>query len=673
MTATANDFGQTSAVEMRNKADAVQIGAPGIPFDYQYVKQTRMAGKPSQFEYFDKAGRNIAKVIEGFAPGSFVYSFTHYDEFSRPVRVSQPTYNTASIIYAATEYDNFGRTLTVTSPDGITNTKTAYSANGLSVTNTTANNNGKETTKTTTRYVTGEIESVVEDSLASKPTIEYFYDATGNLTKVTGVDGSNIITTYDSLGRKKTTQDPSKGTWSYKYNALGELTEQTNAKSQATKFYRDTVGRTVRRVSSTDTTVYQYQKALLQAECLAGSSTQTDCNGTGVGKSYEYELGRSIKVNHYLLKQGAIDRLETATTYDGVGRVFQQFDAAGNAQGIHYHYNNNGYMYKQEEARYSGTVKTGDNLIYMEIASMDAFGNATKVKQNNGTIVTDKVFAADTGTISSISAQSAGNILQNNSYTFDGKGNLLSRARGTLNTTSLPLYGESAHNIASESFGYDHLDRLTTIEGSEKVSYYDNGNIKEKKGLGFYCYANTKSHQVIGIGSAQGCTSAQYSYDQNGNMTAGRNGTTFTYSSFDKPTRIETGSDFTTFDYDTSRSRYKRVSKVGAVTTNTYYVGNVEYIYEGNTFKETRRYVPGAIVTEKTASNQQISYLLKDHLGSIDTVVNEQNEILDKVYFDVWGKKALYSQIRLDSGDPNPGGIVTGYPGCAIVKRFYWP
>ncbi len=52
---------------------------------------------------------------------------------------------------------------------------------------------------------------------------------------------------YDIRGNKVAHSDPDKGAWSYRYNALGMLVEQTDAKGQVTTMTYDVLGRMLTR------------------------------------------------------------------------------------------------------------------------------------------------------------------------------------------------------------------------------------------------------------------------------------------------------------------------------------------------------------------------------------------------------------------------------------------
>ena len=138
-----------------------------------------------------------------------------------------------------------------------------------------------------------------------------------------------------------------------------------------------------------------------------------------------------------------------------------------------------------------------------------------------------------------------------------------------------------------------------------------------------------------------------YAYDSNGNLTSG-DGRTLSYTSFDKPHTITKGTDQTVqFAYDGERARYKRSVTTGtgtnAVTTTTYYVGNVE-IRNVTGGKQYTRYVEGhAIVklTRNDTSRTAIStdYLITDHLGSIDAIADSSGALLYDLSFDAWGRR----------------------------------
>ncbi|MCJ8268085.1 MAG: hypothetical protein MJK04_01655, partial [Psychrosphaera sp.] len=472
----------------------------------------------------------------------------------------------------------------------------------------------------------GERTSVTDDA----GIITYEYNAVGNLSTTTGVDSAQIITNYDDYGHKTSMVDPDKGTWSYTYNGLGELASQTDARLFTTTYLRDTVGRTTSRSvtgnSTNETTTYTFAAHQFVAEQI---------NGSQFKRCYGYDiLGRGNQTTTvldgrdcYVAGEGltiAGAKYTQWSTFDEVGRVFQQFDAKGDNFGAKSSYQN-GYLKTQYEARYSGGT---DKPKLMEIGAMDALGNVTSITDGNGK-TTSKTYNLANGLIDLLITDDGK--LQDIDYQFDGAGNLRYR-----NNTSTGI---------EQHFTFDNFNRLLTATGyQDKTLTYDtNGNILTKsdvQGNQTYQYANgsTGSHALTRVGNLS------YQYDANGNQTQAFDGTTqtrdVTYSHFDKPTEIDAYTNGTTdFIYGPSRSRYQRTDTVNNETTVTYYIGNVEVVILPSGTVETKRYVANALQISRSNGTVKTQYLYKDHLGSLDTVTNEAGKIESKLYFDPFGQR----------------------------------
>lgn len=178
-----------------------------------------------------------------------VYRYTRYDRLGNTLATSLPRNGNSMNIrqdFTLTHYDKFDRVIASTTPDGTSNTL-SYNDNEL-ITSTTFNRNGAQITqqRKEIRNAFGQSEQIT-DNLGG--IITYGYDVLGKLKTVTNSTDSSIITTeHDKLGRKLNMTDPSKGYWSYRYNALGELTSQTDAKLQITTNTYDNIGRKTQEV-----------------------------------------------------------------------------------------------------------------------------------------------------------------------------------------------------------------------------------------------------------------------------------------------------------------------------------------------------------------------------------------------------------------------------------------
>ncbi|SFC07258.1 RHS repeat-associated core domain-containing protein [Microbulbifer thermotolerans] len=169
-------------------------------------------------------------------------------------------------------------------------------------------------------------------------------------------------------------------------------------------------------------------------------------------------------------------------------------------------------------------------------------------------------------------------------------------------------------------------------------------------------YQGAKPHAVTKVGTVS------YEYDDNnGNLTSDSTGREFFYTSFDKPSLIKnTGSnDQTAFFYGPDRSRYKRIdTRANGEVITTLYLGNVERIHRSSDGKyRWKRYLPGGGVFTYTTDadfNQQSfteQYLLKDHIGSTDVVLDANGNILETMAFDPWGKRRDADWQAIDISD----------------------
>ena len=317
---------------------------------------------------------------------------------------------------------------------------------------------------------------------------------------------------------------------------------------------------------------------------------------------------------------------------------------------MRYHYNSAGYLAKVSESAEvvpatSGATPTAP-VAYYTVTAMNARGQVTGATLGNG-VVLDRTYQADSGYLHTMKATNGtSQELQKLTLSFDELGNLTKRHDQGLSK----LMGAPAKNM-EEVFTYDNLNRLLTTriagEASANVdtTHDARGNIKTKSGVGAYAYG-AASNRLVSV-TPSGGTAMTYAYDSNGNLTSG-DGRTLSYTSFDKPHTITKGTDQTVkFAYDGERARYKRSVTTGtgtnAVTTTTYYVGNVE-IRNVTGGKQYTRYVEGhAIVklTRNDSSRTAIStdYLITDHLGSIDAIANSSGALLYDLSFDAWGRR----------------------------------
>lgn len=209
-------------------------------------------------------------------------------------------------------------------------------------------------------------------------------------------------------------------------------------------------------------------------------------------------------INRQASNESLSETFSTEIVYDGVGRVFQEFERFMHVyrpnSGLQYNYNTNGYLASLQESR-GGP----DGLVYQLVESMDPWGNVIMSQLGNDVIVSAD-YDPLTGRLVDTLATSFNNaIVQNLHYEWDLIGNLKEKKDVTSNKASIVTHEQT------ETYTYDGVT---------------------------YCY------------------------DINGNNTSSSDGRSITYTAYNKPSRIELGADASEFFYGPNRSRYRRLETV---------------------------------------------------------------------------------------------------------------
>lgn len=608
----------------------------GCPVGTAFAETTTRAGGATNSTCHDKLGRPIRQMTLGFG-GGWIYTDTEYDSLGRNKHVTEP-YTPGSPVYFTTyNYDVLNRVTGVKRPqDSSVATTTAYV--GL----TTTAINAKSQQRIERRNAAGELIEV-EDDLGGKVQYAYYADGSLRTTQVSGGDRAagvptgSLTTTlsYDDVGRRTAVNDPDKGSWSYQYNRFGEMTLQTDAKGQASAMVYDELGRLANRIDRRADTSIEANTNWVYDSASNGVG-QLDYVHETVGgyiKAIEYDgLGRVAKTG---ISLSANESYFQRVSYDQYGRVYQQYDAAGPLSGTQNIYKSTGYL----EAVVDPTAPATE---FYRVSSMSPRGQVSS--ETNGAVATVRQYAGITGRLEEIRSTVGLANVQLLNYGYDTLGNLESRR------------DRSGGKDVTETFGYDDLNRLTSQQvggqAAVVVAYDSFGNVKSKTGVGTYSYGSGSNgagpHAVTTVTPASG-PAATFSYDANGNNVSGES-RSLQYTTFDKPHEITRFGHKTELSYDPDRAYYKRVDTTGSnQVTTTVYIGNVERVTKPDGSIQLRRYLPGnALLTQTYNSGGVLQegstrYLLKDHLGSLDVIVDHTGAVQQAQSFDAWG-------LRRDAG-----------------------
>ena len=562
-------------------------GDSDAPSNAVYYIWAKSSGSPESKVFFDLVGRKLREVNIGF-DGQKIYSDIIYDSHGRVFKTSNPYFTGDTPVYATKLYDFASRPIKTTYPNGL---EVIISYDGLSSSTT---NNGK--TKTLEVNADGKVIRSTDDN-GTSVLFEYYSDGSLQKSYIENKPETEISKTYDIFKNCISITDPHKGNFTYEYNGFGELTMQVN-EGDTVKLEYDILGRKIKRIEKEGETTWIYDTQ------TNGLGQIHQINGYAASQEFEYDqYGRPIKSIEVIDGEQFISE----NTYDNLGRADKLIYPTGFT--IQYKYNQYGYMNK--------VVRNSDAKVLWEAEQVNAKGQLEQLTLGNG-LQTTNTFDANAGFITGIQTDST----QNLTFNWSDDGNLLSRSDLTKSLT--------------EEFSYDNLNRLTSthVIGLDTVnlSYDALGNITYKSDVGDYGYgengagpnALTSILNNVGVKDIE-----QY----------------IKYTSFNKVSEIVQGTDTLSLTYGIGHERKKQtIYTITGFKSAKYYVGglfekdtdvnrtkNIHYIKAGGgLFAIYNTYDDGFIETH---------YVHKDHLGSIQSISDENGSLVEEYSYDAWGKR----------------------------------
>ena len=652
----------------------------------------------STWAYEDLLGRPIATMTRAL-DGSLSRTETTFDRMGRVLTRTKP-HKPGGAVYATTvEYDPLGRVKTETQELGVisgtTNTTTVvatrYRGRTVVVSQTV---NGVLRERSETKNALGKT-AVVVDGAEDDPersSSGYFYDADGNVTDTTGGPVGSVSAgmhvDYDALGRRTDTYDPDAGHWHFTYNGFGDVVRQTDANDQVTLMTYDAIGRLIARSNETggDDEAWEYDhapggggfapgavgKVVAQKGApdshFAGNCTLPgyfeDASGTWAGRLVTYSPRGRLK-NTIECIDG--ETFATDYTYDSAGRKEKVTypTVAGSRLVVQYHYSELGFLHYVKNA--------SDGGIYWVATAADSAGLVSGEYLGNGVeVVSDR--NPSTGWLKSsiATAHVDGKVIQGWNFSFDERGNVLTRDRS----------GDLGLAESYERFGYDTHDWLTSSEvrvpamqmyvHSEAYTYDAGGNITAKAGVPYtYGNCNAGPHAVCRIG-----TEVPFTYDLNGNLRTGSE-RSIGYNARNKVTSIDsrpaisrgndTGIVGIMYGVDGNRAVQATADVEGHAIARTLYVGMngtgksaYERTTRGTTIEHTQFLYAGVVhggnafalrvVTEYSStglSQESTKYYHTDQIGSVTAITDELGRVTDVsggpdagvLGYDPWGAR----------------------------------
>lgn len=432
----------------------------------------------------------------------------------------------------------------------------------------------------------------------------------------------------DKYGQRLQLQDTATGTRTSRYNAYGELIEDTDAQGNSKVYTYDLLGRMTQILHDQGVEKFFYDG---QYKGLPDGSQSSKGH---IQRLFYDTQRRPYRTETQIQGEGVHEVFAFEYAYDGLNRLkeirYPQMMGAPQI-GVRHHYDGLGHLVK--------VTNTLNDKLYWELDEIDHFGNMTRSRLGNGAAHHQR-YNAQTGLIERIeTVHPDTGVVQELTYLFTPGGDLEARHDGVFDQL--------------EDFEYDGVGRLrhTVAQRGDKVleetfNYDGLGNLLSRSKAGTYQYQGPHLQSIV-----DGTIS--YTYDKNGNMRT-RNDlegiTTFYYNPFEQIERIkDPKGNLLAYEYDAGGSRVRRLDM--AKGQITIYAGGL-YERESSASAQDKsakhRYrvmSPQGMVAELELAQDpegefsEINerYVVRDHLNSVDVAMNEKGEAIHRLSFDSFG------------------------------------
>ena len=565
-----------------------------------YYSWHQSSGNMPFIKFYDVLSRVIREVSFGMNETEIIYVDTEYDSKGRIFRQSEPYYSTATEIYYTVyeEYDELGRPKRIKMPE--TNSYVRYdyfSEDGLTVTKTT---NSKMQYFTSKANAIGQLVET-KDFYNNKIIKEYYADGQIKTIKNSNNDKTTITYTYDSpLRRLKSMNEPARGLTTYEYNAYDEPTKISHNGYDVIFNQYDKLGRLLRKTEHEGEYTFEYDtrpNGIGMVSKMAGPEHSIE---------YFYD---NLSRNSSNIEKIFDESFTTEFSYDVFGRpdLITYPTSKLTVKNI---YNDYGVLIK--------IVNATNQSILWKLEETDARGNITQQQLADGHMV-DMKYYPETGLIHTIVSGD----IQNNEYKWDKAGYLEWR--------------KDVKRNLKESFYYDDLNRLRTVYKNSVVALslaYDNiGNISNKSDVGTYQYSSTDAnpYKLVSINNKPPSIN---SFLQN-----------VEYTSFNKVKYVSEKNEGDIVHelelfYGVNKQRIKQITDK---RDTKIFVGSLyEKYVESNVVTEVFYiYSPAGLIAINTITDNsnQLSVVLKDHLGSLQFVVPVNGGTIAEFSYDAWGSR----------------------------------
>jgi RHS repeat-associated protein len=624
----------------------------------------------TQFDSLERPFRVWSKARSS-APNSLHSMIeTDYDSLGRISRRSFPCLtgncDTPAMYFATTLYDALDRPTQVSRPQSAAN-GTSVSTNYQYAGDTRVETDANSHARTFVNDSTGRLRRTTD---ASGYSINFGYDAAGSQTSITDSLGNTLGSAtyqYGVMAMRVSSMDADLGASGYTFDALGEVTVWTDAKSQHFSAAYDPLARLTDRYEpdlythwTWGTSAVAHEIGQLNNVCTGTGTNPTACSTSpGYAESETYDAlsrwsSRTIQIPGdttytYSWTYDAITGLPDTLTYPADAHGYRLVTKYGYAYGL-----------------LSSVTDTSDspNKTLWTANSDNERGQFTQETLGNNVIVNSS-FDAVTGLINNITAGVAGSTaLQNNSYLFDAVGNFTQRQDNRAGTTE-NIYMDPLNRLdhtvgdTAAQMGYDSMGRLSTWSANGATP-----NVLDYATAQTGCtyYGNSQPHAVRRgtMGSHWGI----FCYDANGNRIQTTDNyapgdiSQFTWTSYNQPASMSATStagptSSSQFFYDHNHQRWKQIASYSGSPETTEYIGGLLEKMTNASTTAFRYYVPAGsntiVYSRLSTGTNAIYYLGKDHLGSTATISDQNGTLVATEKFAAlgWNEASAADQTAL--------------------------
>ncbi|MDW5416633.1 RHS repeat-associated core domain-containing protein [Iodobacter sp. CM08] len=516
---------------------------------------------------------------------------------------------------------------------------------------------------------------------------QYHYGSDGQLAKVVNPDGTHSLLQYDAEGRLLSHTDALQAKTQFDYDRAGRVSSRKDAANQTLNYQYDKLGRLLSLINE-NKEAYRFTY-----DAASRLQEETDFGNKRTRYQYEAETGRLQQINEAgkitTLAYDETGRLSARQSgqsserfrYDVLGRIYAAknqysechfgFDAVGNLITERHEYKLFGqqqqYNWQHEYDELGNRIASirpdgqrTDWLIYgsghvhgmlwnkQEIASFERDDLHRETQRILGNQLTAHTHFDKMGRISQQTL--TGKTNNQRSYQYDPVGQLL---------------GISDSRSGQISYQYDPVGRLIAANsslGHESFAFDSASNLVDTKPHAGNSTSSLPAMPAVLGNLLKQYAGTHYKYDARSNLIEKQQGeqtTQYNWDGFNRLKKISNAAGETKYYYDVFG---RRIGKENAQ-------GKTEFIWDGDvialekTAEHTRHYlfepnsfIPLAqIVSTNDSEQEHTAYYHVDHLGTPQTLSDENGEIAWSAEYKAWGEaQVVISEAAKTAGINNP-------------------